>query len=94
MEHEPGQVDRLEQEVGAERHLHGDEALTWARLSPNRVFESMARAHYENFPVASVLLPRHMRPHIAAVYAFARAADDFAEQNLLGRKQPDPICQI
>jgi squalene synthase HpnC len=36
--------------------------------------------HYENFPVASLLLPRGMRPHIAAVYAFARAADDFADE--------------
>jgi phytoene/squalene synthetase len=29
----------------------------------------MARAHYENFPVASWLLPAAMRPHVAAVYA-------------------------
>lgn len=41
-----------------------------------------ARAHYENFPVASRLLPRRMRPHIAAVYAFARAADDFADEGV------------
>ena len=41
---------------------------------------SVARRHYENFPVASWLLPRAMRPHIAAVYAFARAADDFADR--------------
>ena len=40
----------------------------------------MARAHYENFPVASLLLPRSKRPLIAAVYAFARAADDFADE--------------
>src|SRR5436305_3600245 len=40
----------------------------------------MARAHYENFPVASRLLPRAMRPHIAAVYAFARVADDIADE--------------
>ena len=40
----------------------------------------VARAHYENFPVASWLLPRHMRPHVAALYAFARAADDFADE--------------
>ncbi|HLG55542.1 MAG TPA: squalene synthase HpnC [Vicinamibacterales bacterium] len=39
-----------------------------------------ARAHYENFPVASRLVPRHMRRHVAAVYAFARAADDFADE--------------
>lgn len=42
--------------------------------------ERVARTHYENFPVASWLLPRHMRPHVAAVYAFARAADDFADE--------------
>lgn len=42
--------------------------------------EREARAHYENFPVASVLLPRAMRRHVAAVYAFARAADDFADE--------------
>ena len=42
--------------------------------------ERAVQAHYENFPVASFLLPRPMRPHVAAVYAFARAADDFADE--------------
>jgi len=42
--------------------------------------EKLARSHYENFPVASRLLPAAMRPHIAAVYAFARIADDFADE--------------
>lgn len=46
----------------------------------------MARAHYENFPVASWLLPRAMRPHVAALYAFARTADDFADE---GERTPD-----
>jgi hydroxysqualene synthase len=41
---------------------------------------SLARQHYENFPVASRLVPRGMRPHIAAIYAFARVADDFADE--------------
>lgn len=40
----------------------------------------LARRHYENFPVASRLLPPAMRPHVAAVYAFARQADDFADE--------------
>ncbi|TAK16696.1 MAG: squalene synthase HpnC [Acidobacteria bacterium] len=40
----------------------------------------MARTHYENFPVASWLLPARMRPHVAAIYAFARTADDFADE--------------
>jgi hydroxysqualene synthase len=42
--------------------------------------EEIARRHYENFPVASRLVPRRMRPHIAAIYAFARRADDFADE--------------
>jgi phytoene synthase len=41
----------------------------------------LAAAHYENFPVASRLVPSRMRPHIAAVYAFARTADDFADED-------------
>ena len=40
----------------------------------------LARRHYENFPVASRLLPRPMRRHVAAIYAFARTADDFADE--------------
>jgi squalene synthase HpnC len=42
--------------------------------------ERDCRTHYENFPVASFLLGRRMRPHVAALYAFARAADDFADE--------------
>ena len=42
--------------------------------------ERLARSHYENFPVASRMLPAAMRPHIAAVYAFARIADDMADE--------------
>jgi len=48
--------------------------------------EKLAFAHYENFPVASRLLPGPMRPHIAAIYAFARTADDFADEPGI----PDP----
>jgi hydroxysqualene synthase len=44
------------------------------------VCEALARSHYENFPVASRLLPAPMRPHVAAVYAFARVADDIADE--------------
>lgn len=37
----------------------------------------------ENFPVGSVLLPASLRPHVAAFYAFARAADDIADDPAL-----------
>jgi phytoene synthase len=40
----------------------------------------LAQSHYENFPVASRLLPSRLRPHVAAIYAFARTADDYADE--------------
>lgn len=36
--------------------------------------------HYENFPVASVLLPKKLVPAVEAIYAFARSADDLADE--------------
>lgn len=54
--------------------------------------EKLAREHYENFPVASVLLPARMRPHIAAVYAFARTADDYADEP--GRTPPERLALL
>jgi squalene synthase HpnC len=36
--------------------------------------------HYENFPVASILMPRRLRKPVAAIYHFARAADDIADE--------------
>jgi phytoene synthase len=54
----------------------GSETLRRAYAACTR----LARGHYENFPVASLLLPRAMRPAIAAIYAFARRADDFADE--------------
>ena len=41
---------------------------------------STAPNHYENFPVASLLLPRHLRAPVAAIYRFARSADDIADE--------------
>jgi squalene synthase HpnC len=40
----------------------------------------IARAHYENFTIASWLMPSAMRPHMHAIYAYARAADDLADE--------------
>ncbi len=36
--------------------------------------------HYENFPVASTLVPRRLRSAVVAIYRFARAADDVADE--------------
>jgi squalene synthase HpnC len=40
----------------------------------------MAIDHYENFPVASVLLPKSMRRAVGDIYRFARSADDIADE--------------
>jgi len=42
--------------------------------------ERLARSHYENFPVGSVLVPKRLRKHFYSIYAFARTADDFADE--------------
>jgi len=51
-------------------------SLAEARAACARV----AARHYENFPVASILVPGAIRPAVRSVYAFARAADDFADE--------------
>ena len=43
--------------------------------------------HYENFPVASLLLPRPLRHPVALIYRFAREADDFADEG----SDPDAV---
>ena len=45
-----------------------------------RYCQWITERHDENFPVASLLLPKEKRPSVAAVYAFARSADDFADE--------------
>ncbi len=42
--------------------------------------KALTCAHYENFPVGSVLIPKSVRPHVYSIYAFARTADDFADE--------------
>lgn len=42
--------------------------------------ESIALGHYENFPVGSLFIPKKQRKYVYAVYAFARIADDIADE--------------
>jgi squalene synthase HpnC len=52
--------------------------------SPPHPVAAPAPTHYENFPVASWLCPPHLRPPIAAIYGFARVADDIADEGEAG----------
>lgn len=47
----------------------------------------MSVGHYENFPVASWLCPPALRPPIRAIYAFARTADDLADEGNVSRNE-------
>jgi squalene synthase HpnC len=60
-------------EVGAPVVADLAEAYAWCGR--------LAQAHYENFTIASWLMPRAMRPHMHAIYAYARIADDFADED-------------
>jgi squalene synthase HpnC len=52
-----------------------------ALIRAQRDCRRLAKSHYENFLVASVLLPRHLRQHFYNVYAFCRIADDYADES-------------
>ena len=54
-------------------NMPDNHAITSASLN-------LANTHYENFPVASVLLPMRLRQPIGLIYSFARQADDFADE--------------
>lgn len=49
--------------------------------SSRRLTRGIARGHYENFVVASILLPRGLRQPFYDIYAFCRTADDFADES-------------
>jgi squalene synthase HpnC len=53
---------------------------TWNVPQAFQFCEKLARDHYENFPVASLLVPREQRRYVYAIYAFARIADDYADE--------------
>ena len=54
-------------------------------ISPN--WQSLFKQHYENFPVASFLLPKDLRHPISVIYAFARMADDLADEGDLTKEE-------
>ncbi len=72
--------------------MHNGFAEELARYGPHAVYfpldrnqaqsycSRLARSHYENFTVASLLLPRRLQPHFHSVYAYCRWADDLADE--------------
>ena len=63
--------------------------MTATQASESIFSESLALAsqHYENFPVASIFLPKHLRLPVSLIYQFARQADDVADEGQLSIEQ-------
>jgi phytoene synthase len=57
-----------------------DKVGAWSVAESYAFCERLARSHYENFPVGSVLVPKALRNYFYSIYAFARIADDFADE--------------
>lgn len=51
-----------------------------SRAEAESYCRQLAHTHYENFPIASHLLPRHLRQHFYNVYAYCRWADDLGDE--------------
>ncbi len=67
---------------GEEIRDSGEEAKSVSEADVSAAYDTCMKivvGHYENFPVASKLLSAKIRPHVTAVYAFARGADDIAD---------------
>lgn len=52
----------------------------WTLEESFQYCDRMAASHYENFPVGSWFIPKRLRPYLHSIYAFARVADDFADE--------------
>jgi phytoene synthase len=66
-----------------------------AALSVSEAFahcEARVRSHYENFPVG-LWVPKDKRPYVHALYAFARAADDFADEAIYEGHRKEKLDQ-
>jgi squalene synthase HpnC len=73
-------------------NMHTDFAEELARFGPDQAYAPLSlqqaqaycgdltRTHYENFSVATLLLPRRLLPHFQSVYAYCRWADDLGDE--------------
>src|SRR6266436_6584858 len=66
--------------LGLRRYGPGRRYPPVSRIAAQSYCSRLARTHYENFAVASVLLPRRLLRHFHNVYAYCRWADDLADE--------------
>ncbi len=58
-----------------------------------RYCTQIATGHYENFPVGSWIIPREKRRYVHAIYAFARQADDFADEKIYREEERENLLK-
>ncbi len=61
---------------------------SWPVEDAYRHCERLARTHYENFTVGSLLMPRPLRRHMYALYAYCRTVDDLGDEAVQGAANP------
>lgn len=61
----------------------------WTLPESFQYCKRVATSHYENFPVGSKLIPKKIRPYFFVLYAFARRADDFADEKSFANNRLD-----
>lgn len=66
---------------------NGRQAMSLSRA--RQYCRDLAHTHYENFSVASLLLPRRLLPHFHAIYAYCRWADDLGDETDGGQRALD-----
>ena len=59
---------------------HGTRFPAWSLDESRRYTRALTKAHYENFTVAGLLVPRHLRQDYCNVYAYCRWADDLGDE--------------
>ena len=61
------------------------ESSTFSIKEAYKICEQITRSNYENFPIATFLLPRAIKPHFYAIYAFCRKTDDIGDEEIGNR---------
>src|SRR4051812_23291315 len=78
---QPAALECPDSAFAADLARYGPDQSGTASLAEAQAYcRRLAHAHYENFSVASLLVPRALRPHFFAVYAYCRWADDLADE--------------
>lgn len=63
--------------------INGGRFQTSSQEEAFQFCEKLAKHHYENFPVGSIFIPKHLRHHFYSIYAFSRIADDLGDETTL-----------